>query len=274
MIAAREIESKTILCKSGISDYSVNCYVGCTHGCAYCYARFMKRFTEHFEPWGQFLDIKVNAPDILAKEVKHRRPGKVFMSSVCDGWQPAEHKHELTRRCLRILLEAGFEVFALTKSTLVRRDFDLLASSRDSSLGCTITTLDECLRCKLEPSASPSEERFRTLEMAAEVGIRTSANFAPLMPELSDTDEGLSALFTRAAEVPLHHINVDKLNPRPGVWNSLVQFLHRNRPELIPLYRRLFFDTQAYEEYTKALGERVRQAAAAAGVLEKTGIGF
>jgi len=274
MIVTREIEAKTVLCKSGISDYSVNCYVGCLHGCAYCYARFMKRFTQHLEPWGQFLDIKANAPDVLAKEVKRRRPGNVFMSSVCDGWQPVERKYELTRRCLRILLEAGFDVFALTKSTLVRRDFDLLASSPGSSLGCTITTLDESLRCKLEPAASPSEERLRTLEMAAEVGIRASANYAPLMPGLSDTDEALAALFTRAAEIRLHHINVDKLNPRPGVWNSLVQFLHSNRPELIALYRRLFFDSQAYEEYTGALSKRVRQAADAAGVLEKTGIGF
>lgn len=270
----REIISKSILCKSGISDYCVNCYIGCLHGCAYCYARYMKRFTEHFEQWGQFVDIKINAPEVLEKEVKRRAPGTVFVSSVCDGWQPAELKYQLTRRCLRLLIQAGFSVFALTKSALVRRDFDILAASPNCSLGCTITTLDELLRRELEPAASPSEERFRTLEMACDKGIRVSANFAPLMPGLSDTDEALSEIFSRASEIPLAHINVDKLNPRPGVWNSLVQFLHRNRPDLIPFYRRLFFDTEAYREYVSELGNRLRQVAATMGVLERTGIGF
>lgn len=126
MAVVREVYAKSVLCKSGISDYCVNCYTGCLHSCVYCYARFMKRFSGHAEPWGQFLDVKVNAPDVLAREVRRNPPGRVVVSSVCDGWQPAEQKYELTRRCLHILLEAGYQVSILTKSSLVTRDLDIM----------------------------------------------------------------------------------------------------------------------------------------------------
>lgn len=102
----KEIKSKTILSKTGLpADYVINPYVGCLHACAYCYARFMKRFTGHREPWGQFLDIKINAPELLEKEIRKKKKGKVMFSSVTDPYLPLERKYQLTRQCLKILLE-------------------------------------------------------------------------------------------------------------------------------------------------------------------------
>ena len=45
----QEIPVKSVMTKSNlpVSDYSVNPYVGCAHACKYCYASFMKRFTDH-----------------------------------------------------------------------------------------------------------------------------------------------------------------------------------------------------------------------------------
>ena len=139
----REILAKSVLTKSGISDYCVNCYVGCTHACVYCYARFMKRFSGHEEPWGKFVDAKVNAPEVLAREVKRKKPGGVFVSSVCDAYQPMEKRYGLTRECLKILIDAGFHPGILTKSKLVTRDFDILQGHSNCDLGCTLTTMDE-----------------------------------------------------------------------------------------------------------------------------------
>ncbi|MBC7130966.1 radical SAM protein, partial [Candidatus Bathyarchaeota archaeon] len=78
----REIYAKSILSESKISDYTINPYVGCVHGCTYCYARFIKRFTGHNEPWGEFVDVKINAATLLQREISRKRRGEVWMSGI------------------------------------------------------------------------------------------------------------------------------------------------------------------------------------------------
>ncbi|MFH1752201.1 MAG: radical SAM protein, partial [archaeon] len=125
-----KINCKTILtsCKITGLNYSINPYVGCEHGCKYCYADFMKRFTNHKEPWGEFIDIKVNSPEILKLELAKNPKGTVWFSSVTDPYQPVEAKEKLTRKLLEIMLNSGSKLQPeiLTKSSLVSRDFDLL----------------------------------------------------------------------------------------------------------------------------------------------------
>jgi DNA repair photolyase len=89
-VAVRETVCKTILNRSGLSHYSLNCYTGCAHGCAYCYARYMHEFHPHAEPWGEFVDVKVNAVEVLKRQLRRAKPGDVFVSSACDAWQPIE----------------------------------------------------------------------------------------------------------------------------------------------------------------------------------------
>jgi DNA repair photolyase len=95
-----EIQAKTILSVSKIYPYVINPYTGCQHGCSYCYARFMKRVTGHKEPWGEFVDVKINAPDLLRKEIQKKKREKVWVSGVCDPYQPLEATYRLTRQCL------------------------------------------------------------------------------------------------------------------------------------------------------------------------------
>ena len=83
MLKVREVSCKTLLNKSNLSDFTLNCYVGCSHRCLYCYARYMKKFKDRPEDWGYFVDVKINAPDVLAKQIpKIRPPKEVFMSSI------------------------------------------------------------------------------------------------------------------------------------------------------------------------------------------------
>jgi DNA repair photolyase len=114
-VIVRETTCKTVLNCSSISDYSLNCYTGCAYGCIYCYARFMQRFHPHAEPWGKFVDVKVNAVEALERQLRRAEPGCVFVSSACDGWQPLEAERKLTRRCCGLLLDYGFQVNVLTK---------------------------------------------------------------------------------------------------------------------------------------------------------------
>jgi len=106
----REIYARSILSKSKVFDYVVNPYIGCQHGCAYCYARFMKRFTGHKEPWGEFVDVKINAAHLLQREIEKMPPGRVWVSGVCDPYQPLERAYELTKKCLEILVRYDWPI--------------------------------------------------------------------------------------------------------------------------------------------------------------------
>jgi len=106
----REIYARSILSKSRVFDYVINPYIGCQHGCTYCYARFMKRFTGHKEPWGEFVDVKINAPGLLHQEIYKKPPGRVWISGVCDPYQPLEATYELTKKCLEILVQHDWPI--------------------------------------------------------------------------------------------------------------------------------------------------------------------
>ena len=182
----REIHSKSILSPSKIYDYVVNPYVGCQHGCTYCYARFMKRFTGHREPWGEFVDVKVNAPDLLPGEIARKRIGSVWMSGVCDPYQPLEKKYRLSRQCLDILDAHHWPAYIQTRSPLVLRDIDLFRRAEQMEVGLSITTADDAVRKAFEPHAPPIGERVKVLASLKGNGIRTYAMIAPILPGAED----------------------------------------------------------------------------------------
>ena len=261
MARQREITAKSILTKSGLSDYSINCYSGCLHNCVYCYARYMRKFTNHTERWGRYLDVKVNAAELLRSEVKQKKPGSVFFSSACDPWQPAERKYELTRACLRIVADAGFSISTLTKSALMVRDLDVLSAAHKCSVGCTVTTLDESLRRRIEVAASASEARLRALEQARGMGLKTWVFCGPLLPGLTDTPENIRSIFSRIRLLEPDRIVIDKLNFRSGVFESIMDFLRRVRPDLISTYCLLASHAEEYEAYAAKLRLTVNEIA-------------
>jgi len=180
----REIFSKTVLTKTAISsfDYCINPYVGCGHGCRYCYASFMKRFTGHKEPWGEFIDVKVNAPSLLRKQLKRAKPGIVALSTVTDPYQPLEKTYQLTRRCLEALLDRQFSVNILTRSPLCLRDIDLFRQFKRIEVGLSITTHDEEMKKIFEPHSPSIRSRVETLRTLRQKGIRTYAFIGPMLP--------------------------------------------------------------------------------------------
>ncbi len=182
-VIIKEIEAKSILNRSKIFDYCLNPYTGCQINCAYCYARlFMRRYSGHPEPWGQFVDVKTNAPQLLRNQVERARKGTVWISSVCDPYQPLEAKYRLTRQCLEILAEKQFPVNIQTKSGLVLRDLDLFLKFKTIEVGFTITTDDERIARLFETKASPVKERIKALEKIHSMGINTFAFIGPLLP--------------------------------------------------------------------------------------------
>ena len=144
-ITIKEIDVKSVMTKSNlpVSDYSVNPYVGCSHACKYCYASFMKRFTNHPEPWGEFIDVKM-WPEI--KKPEKYADKEAFLGSVTDCYQPCEAKYKRTRALLEQLQGSGISISIATKSDLVLRDIDLIKTFPNARVSWSINTLDEDFR--------------------------------------------------------------------------------------------------------------------------------
>jgi len=206
----KEVYAKTILSKSKVFDYTINPYVGCEHGCTYCYARFIKKFTGHREPWGKFVDVKINASNLLEHEVKKKSAGKVWISGICDPYQPLEKEYELTKKCLGTLLRHGWPVVIQTKSPLVLRDVELLRSFRGVEVGFSIATGEDEIRQIFEPNAPPIGERLDALEKLHLAGVKTYAMIAPILPRV----EGLVSRLSGKVD----YVLVDKMNYHYADW--------------------------------------------------------
>jgi DNA repair photolyase len=206
----KEIRSKTILSASKVYNYVINPYVGCQHGCHYCYARFMKRFSGHTEPWGRFADIKINASDLLKIEIHRKKRGTVWVSGLCDPYQPLEADYKLTRKCLEILADNNWPVVIQTRSSLVLRDMDIIKRAKYFEAGLTITTTDDAVRRLFEPDAPPVEERIKTLYELHRNGIRTYAMIAPVLPGAETLPDALKG--------KVDYIIVDRMNYHYADW--------------------------------------------------------
>jgi len=206
----KEIRSKSILSASKVYPYVINPYTGCQHNCSYCYARFMKRFTGHREPWGQFVDFKVNAPDLLRLEIARKKPGKVWVSGVCDPYQPLEAKYELTRQCLEILAQNGWPVVIQTRSPLVLRDLGVLKAGESFEVGMSITTADDGIRKLFEPNAPPINARVNALDEIHRAGVKTYAMIAPILPEAEKLAEILKD--------KIDYVVLDRMNYHHADW--------------------------------------------------------
>jgi len=182
-----EITCKTALVKSGIPgvEYVINPYLGCGHGCRYCYAVFMKRYARRLQglPWGGFVEAKVNIAEALRRELARKRQrGRALLASVCDPYQPLEARYRLTRQCLEALRDYGWGVDILTRSPLVTRDLDLLGGTPQVSVGFSIPTDDDKVRRVTEPQAPPIPARIGALKRVAQAGVSTWVFIAPILP--------------------------------------------------------------------------------------------
>ena len=178
----REVNVRSALTRSRLFEYCVNPYAGCANACVYCYARFATRFSHPGEEWGSYVDVRINAPSVLARDLSRAHPGTVYLSSVCDAWQAPEAEYGVTRQCLQLILDAGFPLFLQTKNALVERDFDLVKRQSNLRLGVTVTTVDERAARTFEPGASTANERLRVLAAARLGATPERHQYERLMP--------------------------------------------------------------------------------------------
>lgn len=234
-IIEKEIESKDYLTKSNLpaSDYVINPYVGCPHGCKYCYASFMKRFTGHSEEWGTFIDIKRCSKPISKKRLKGK---KVFLASVTDCYNPYEEKYCITQSILKQLLDMECAVSISTKSALILRDVELLKQFKDVSVAMSINTLDECFKRDMD-NASSIEARLNALKTLYENGIHTVLFMSPIFPKITDYKEIIekSRLF-------IDEYWFENLNLRGEYKAKILEYINEKYPQHMDLYKQIYVD--------------------------------
>ena len=243
MLKIKEIKAKSIIKKSALpgSDYVINPYIGCLHGCIYCYARFMKRFTNHPEPWGKFIDIKVNAPDLIPRDTKKYKDKSIGISSVTDAYQPIEGKYKLTRGVLKKLIPPQPDLWILTKSDLIIRDIDLLKQFKKCVVGVSLSTLDDKIRKEVEPLAASVERRINALKKLKEAGIKTYVFISPIFPFLTDWQGIIEKTKNFAGEFWFENLNLYS-----SLRNNIYSWLKNHHPELAERYQEIYFTKNNY----------------------------
>ncbi|MBZ0120904.1 MAG: radical SAM protein, partial [Sandaracinaceae bacterium] len=210
-VALRLLSSERVLIGEGAGRYYINPYVGCVIGCEFCYAADRAELSRRLDGqpaarWGRFVDVKIDAPEVLRREVKDRPPGIVRLSPiVTDPYQSIERKYRVTRRCLEVLLEAGFTPVVLTRSANVLDDLELLARFPRSAVGLSIPTDDDAMRAAFEPGGDPIEARLNALERLHDAGVTTFVVVQPTLPMNEARLVERVAPFVHAARIDRMH---------------------------------------------------------------------
>jgi DNA repair photolyase len=273
---------------TGMGFWSINPYVGCAFGCAYCYARYAHRYSldrhaaanpEHEDLqtarddmpfWLAFerrIFVKQNAADVLRKVLRHGserhlallRGETIVIGTATDPFQPAERRFRITRAILEVLAEhPGLSVCIITKSPLVTRDIDVLERiNRHSrlSIHLSLISLDRELARRLEPRAPTPEARLRALARLRQNDIETGINVMPVLPAITDSEPALEALVKAVAERGASYVNACSLRLRSTARARYLPFIEQEFPHLAKRYWATYGRS---DKTSEAYSERLR----------------
>ena len=222
----REVHAQRLLERGGTDTepfFTLSPYVGCVIGCRFCYAqtpvgrvRRLSRLPE--VRWGSYVDVRINAPALLARELPALPPLPIkFCPIVSDPYQAVELRYELTRRCLKVLADAAPRpVLILTRSALIQRDAAVIARLPRAWAGVSIGTADDAVRTHFEPRAASVADRLASLDVLRAAGIQTFAVVQPILP--GSVEDLADALAARVVSV-----SIDVLR---GVQGAETEFAH------------------------------------------------
>ncbi len=227
--------------------WTVNPYRGCTHACAYCFARPTHEFLglgagRDFE---REIVVKVNAPERLRVELARKswEGEHVALGTNTDPYQWVERRYELMRGIWRALRDARNPCSVLTKSPLLLRDLDLmreLSAVTEFSAALSIPTLEQKAWRATEPRSPNPSARLDAVAELAKAGVRTGVLVAPLMPGINDSPEQVREVVRLASEAGAGYIAGIALHLRRGVREVFMEWLAEHRPELMARYEALY----------------------------------
>lgn len=245
--------------------WTLNPYRGCSHACVYCFARNTHRYLD-LDSGADFdrqVIVKVNTPEVLAAEVAKPKWSRelVALGTNTDPYQRAEGRYGLMPGIITALAEHGTPMSVLTKGTLLRRDLPLLSRAAEDvpvEISMSIAVHDDALQQSLEPGTPTTTARLATVRAAADLGFRVSVFLMPIMPKLTDSLDHLDAALKAVKEAGASRVVYGALHLRPGAREWFFAWLERERPDLLPRYRRMYSSSSyASKDYRRWLGERI-----------------
>lgn len=270
------IHYKPVECKSLLHHFnkkflpfrwSVNPYRGCEHSCPYCFARYTHEYLGYNSgaDFNSEILVKINAAYILERELSYPKwkGDPVNLGSVCDPYQPAEKKFEITRQLLKIFAKHKNPLFIGTKSNLILRDIDLLSEMAKHAIlivNFTITTLNKDIRRKIEPKAPSTEKRLEAVKRLSDAGIIVSILFMPIFPYLTDDFKNINGVVKAVKDSGAKDIVPGVLNLRKSCRDRVFSLIGREFPEILPRYLALYKGAYAPGYYNRKIYRAVEIA--------------
>jgi DNA repair photolyase len=262
----KEIQAKTVLLKHEkidswfISHYGMNLYRGCLHNCVYCDGRSEDYYVEG--NFGEDVEVKVNAIDVLRKELDPKRKRAPLKRSfimmgggVGDSYQPVEKKYQLSRRALQLTYEYNLPVHVLTKSTLVERDIDLIKKINEKSraiVSFSFSSVSDRISAMFEPGVPPPSERLETLALFKKEDIACGMFLLPIIPFVTDTPRLIEDSVKKASKVGVDFVIFGGMTLKEGRQRDhFLDVLQKNCPDLVEKYQKIYLR----DKWGRASGE-------------------
>jgi DNA repair photolyase len=251
MITITERKTADIITKTKIpaGDYVVNPYIGCPHKCLYCYADYMRRFTNHSEKWGDFLDVKRCSKKINVKRFENK---EVIFSSATDAYNPFEKKYRVTREILEQFAYSNVKITILTKSDLLLRDIDLFKCIPHIQAGVSLNTLDDSVRKDLEPRAASIDKRIDAVKTLHDNGIRTHVFLSPMFPGITNFKKIIERCKPFTDEFWFENLNL-----RGSFRPAVMRYIYNNHKNLIALYDDIY--KFKHNDYWRGIKKEIAQ---------------
>jgi len=267
----QEVEVRSALAEAHGMPFrwTLNPYRGCTHACAYCYARKYQRHLElgAGDEFSSLIMVKTNLPERLAREVA--KPSwmreAIAVGTATDPYQPIEGRYRITRRCLEVLLAARTPFNIVTKGPMVVRDADVIARASREIAPChvyvSVPSVDDAWE-KLEPGTAPPLQRLRAVRQLIDGGIDAGVLMMPLVPGITTTRSSIERTLAAIAETGARFVGANVTHLEEGVRQHFFGFLEREYPELVEGYERLYTGRYAPKEYVDKVKTIVNDARA------------
>lgn len=251
----KEITAKSILLKPKkfeswfLGGYGMNLYRGCLHNCPYCDGR-----AERYNVDGDFgseISVKINAEQLLRRELdpaRKRKPmngGFIFLGGgVGDAYQPVDKKYQLARKALELIAQFNHPVHILTKSTLVKRDLDLIDKinkQKRAVLSHSFSTVDPDLCRIFEPGVPSPHERLQTIKLFKSRGIACGMYLMPVIPFLTDTEKQMNQTLIQAKQAGIDFVIFGGMTLKEGRQKThFYNLIKKQFPDLLPKFQEIY----------------------------------